>query len=158
MRPLEGRTVADIARERGKDGVDTFLDLGLEDDLAIEFTLLFLNVTESRVPELLTDPRTLLALSDGGAHVDLMCDAGYCTYLLGKWVREEEVMPLERAVQRLTAEPADLFGIRDRGRLAAGMAADIVIFDPDTVGSPKNPEKRSDLPRRGKRFGMPSHR
>jgi N-acyl-D-amino-acid deacylase len=157
MRAHEGRTVAEIAGERGTDGVDAFLDLGLEADLEIEFTLLFLNVTESRVPELLTDPRILLALSDGGAHVDLMCDAGYSTYLLGHWVREAGIMPLERAVARLTTEPADLFGIRDRGRLVEGLAADLAIFDPATVGSPKNPQRRADLPGGGSRFVMPSH-
>jgi N-acyl-D-amino-acid deacylase len=152
----EGRTVAEIARECGKDGVDAFLDVALEDDLETEFTLLFLNVADDRVAKILEDPHTLLALGDGGAHVDLMCDAGYCTYLLGKWVRDKELMSLEHAVHRLTAQPADLFGIKDRGRLAAGLAADLVIFDPRTVGSPERPVRRNDLPGGGKRFVMPS--
>ncbi len=156
LKPLEGRSIADIAAERGKDGVDTFLDIALEDALETEFTLLFLNVADDRVAALLKDPATLLALGDGGAHVDLMCDAGYCTYLLGKWVRAKELMSLEHAVHRLTAQPADLFGISDRGRLAAGLAADIAIFDPRTVGSPERPVRRQDLPGGGKRFVMPS--
>lgn len=156
LKAWEGRTVAEIARERGKDGVDAFLDIALEDDLETEFTLLFLNVADDRVAKILEDPHTLLALGDGGAHVDLMCDAGYCTYLLGKWVRGKELMSLEHAVHRLTAQPADLFGIKDRGRLVAGLAADLVIFDPRTVGSPERPERRSDLPGGGKRFVMPS--
>jgi N-acyl-D-aspartate/D-glutamate deacylase len=157
LKPLEGRSIAEIALERGTDGVDAFLDIALEDDLDTEFTLLFLNVAEDRVAELLKDPGTLLALGDGGAHVDLMCDAGYCTYLLGKWVRDRQLMTLEQAVARLTAQPADLFGIRDRGRLAEGFAADLVIFDPDRVGSDERPVRRSDLPGGGKRFVMPSH-
>jgi N-acyl-D-amino-acid deacylase len=156
LKGWEGRTVAEIARECGKDGVDAFLDVALEDDLETEFTLLFLNVADDRVAKILEDPHTLLALGDGGAHVDLMCDAGYCTYLLGKWVRDKELMSLEHAVHRLTAQPADLFGIKDRGRLAAGLAADLVIFDPRTVGSPERPVRRNDLPGGGKRFVMPS--
>jgi N-acyl-D-amino-acid deacylase len=156
LKPLEGRSIAELAAERGKDGVDTFLDIALEDELETEFTLLFLNVADDRVATLLKDPKTLLALGDGGAHVNLMCDAGYCTYLLGKWVRGKELMSLEHAVHRLTAQPADLFGIRDRGRLAPGLAADIAIFDSATVGSPERPVRRQDLPGGGKRFVMPS--
>ena len=77
----------------------------------------------------------LIALGDAGAHVDMLCDAGYPTYLLGTWVRERQIMTLEQAVARLTSQPADLFGIKDRGRLKQGYAADIAIFDPATVGS-----------------------
>ncbi|HUA55029.1 MAG TPA: amidohydrolase family protein [Candidatus Sulfotelmatobacter sp.] len=152
MKKLEGRTVADIAKERGKDGVDTLCDLALEDDLDIMFTLLFLNVTESAVPELINNPNTLIGLSDGGAHVDMTCDAGYCTYMLGKWVRERQVMTLEQAVHRLTAQPADMFGIKDRGRLKVGHAADIVVFDPATIGSSDHATRQFDLPGGGKRM------
>lgn len=88
MKPLEGRTIADIAGERGKGGLDTFLDLTLDDDLDIEFTLAQYNTMVSRLKELLVDPHVLIALGDGGAHVDMLCDAGYPTYLLGTWVRE----------------------------------------------------------------------
>jgi N-acyl-D-amino-acid deacylase len=157
MKALEGKTVAEIAQARGKDGLDTFLDLGLEDNLNIEYTIVLFNANEDLIPELITDPRTLVGLSDGGAHVDMLCDAGYCTYLLGTWVREKEVMSLEYAVQRLTSEPANFFGIRDRGRLAVGAAADIVVFDYDTVGSGRRPEMRYDLPGSGRRLVMPAH-
>lgn len=157
MKTLEGKTVAEIARLRGKDGLDTFLDLGLEDDLKIEYTIVLFNGNDELIPELITDPRALIGLSDGGAHVDMLCDAGYCTYLLGTWVREKEVMSLEYAVQRLTSEPADFFGVRDRGRLAVGMAADIVVFDYNTVGSGRRPEMRYDLPGNGRRLVMPAH-
>ena len=93
MKPLEGKTVADIAKERGKDGVDTFLDLALEDDLQHSiFTMALFNANEERIPELINDPRTMVGLSDGGAHVDMLCDAGYCTYLLGTWVRDRQAM------------------------------------------------------------------
>jgi N-acyl-D-amino-acid deacylase len=156
MKPLEGRTVADIAHERGKDGVDTFLDLTLDDDLDIEFVLAQFNTMVPRLQELLVDPQVMIALGDGGAHVDMLCDCGYPTYLLGTWVRERQAMPLERAVQRLTAQPADFFGIKDRGRLKPGYAADIAIFDPETVGSSHRGERRYDLPGGAKRMVMPS--
>ena len=156
MKRYEGRTVAEIAAERGKDGVDTFLDLTLEDDLGIEFVLAQFNVNVELVKQNLLDPRVLIALGDGGAHVDMLCDAGYPTYLLGTWVRERQIMPLEQAVARLTAQPADLFGIRGRGRLAVGNAADIAVFDPETVGSASRGERRYDLPGGAKRMVMPS--
>ena len=156
MKGYEGRTVADIARERGRDGLDTFLDLTLEDDLDIEFVLAQYNVDLPRVADNLRDPNVLIALGDGGAHVDMLCDAGYPTYLLGTWVRERQIMPLEEAVRRLSAQPADLFGIRGRGRLAVGNAADIAIFDPDRIGSASRGERRFDLPGGAKRMVMPS--
>jgi N-acyl-D-aspartate/D-glutamate deacylase len=86
----------------------------------------------------------------------MLCDAGYCTYLLGRWVREKEAMTLEYAVQRLTSEPADFFGLHNRGRLATGLAADLVVFDHNTVGSAKRPEMRYDLPGGGRRLVMPA--
>lgn len=156
LKGYEGRTVGDIARERGKDGVDTFLDLTLEDDLDIEFVLAQFNVDVERVKDNLLDPQVLIALGDGGAHVDMLCDAGYPTYLLGTWVRERQIMPLEQAITRLTAQPADLFGIKGRGRLASGNAADIAVFDPDTIGSASRGERRYDLPGGAKRMVMPS--
>src|SRR5438067_1178867 len=156
LKKHEGRTVADIAEERGKDGLDTFLDLTLEDDLDIEFVLAQFNVDLDRVKENLVDPRVLIALGDGGAHVDMLCDAGYPTYLLGTWVRERQIMNLEQAVARLTAQPADLFGIKGRGRLAVGNAADIAIFDPERIGSASRGERRFDLPGGAKRMVMPS--
>src|SRR6202007_2552243 len=107
LQALVGRTVAEVARERGCDGVDAFLDLGLEDELGIEFTMALFNANEERIPELIRDTRTMVGLSDGGAHVDMLCDAGYCTYLLGRWVREKQVMTLEHAIKRITSEPAD---------------------------------------------------
>ena len=152
MKSLEGRTVAEIARERGKDGVDTLLDLTLEDDLRIGFAMQSYNSRIDRMTEILNDPGVLIALGDGGAHLDMLCDCGYPTFLLGTWVREREIMALERAVQRLTSEPADLFGVKRRGRLAVGNHADVAIFDPARVGSPSRPERRHDLPGGGKRM------
>jgi len=114
------------------------------------------NTRVDRMTELLNNPSILIGLGDGGAHVDMLCDAGYPTYLLGTWVRERGALTLEEAVRRLTSDPADLFGIRDRGRLLAGLAADVAIFDPATVGSSNRGERRYDLPGGGKRMVMPS--
>ena len=156
LKRYEGRTVADVARERGTDAIDAFLDLTVEDDLDIEFVLAQFNVNVDLVKENLVDPNVLIALGDGGAHVDMLCDAGYPTYLLGTWVRERQIMTLEQAVARLTAQPADLFGIKSRGRLAVGNAADIAIFDPERIGSASRGERRFDLPGGAKRMVMPS--
>jgi N-acyl-D-aspartate/D-glutamate deacylase len=154
LKGLEGRTVAEIAEQRGKDGLDTFLDMPLEDDLQLIYTMARFDVPE----DLLADSRTMIGLSDGGAHVDMLCDAGYCTELLGSAVREKQLMPLELAIKRLTSEPADFFGIRHRGRLIAGYAADIAIFDFNTVGSSaERPEARRDLPGGGRRLVVPAH-
>ena len=151
-----GQTIAAIAREQGKDGVDALLDLAIADDLQTEFALAFLNTNQEGVAELLRTPGTVLGLSDGGAHLGALCDAGYATYLLGHWVRERQALTIEHAVMRLTSEPARLLGITDRGQLAPGLAADITIFDPDTVGSDERAHKRFDLPGGGRRFVMPS--
>jgi N-acyl-D-aspartate/D-glutamate deacylase len=156
LKALEGRSIADIAREQGKDGVDAFLDLTLADDLDVEFTMASFNTRVDRMTEILNDKSVLVALGDGGAHVDMLCDAGYPTYLLGTWVRERQALTLEEGVRRLTSDPADVFGVRDRGRLAPGLAADVAIFDASRVGSTNRGERRFDLPGGAKRMVMPS--
>jgi N-acyl-D-aspartate/D-glutamate deacylase len=156
LKQLEGRTVAEIAAERGKDGVDTFLDLTLEDDLENEYTMQTFNNRPERMAEILNDRSVLLGLGDGGAHLDMLCDSGYPTFVLGHWVREKKVLTLEEAVRRMTSDPADFYGIKDRGRLAPGLAADVVLFDPATVGSGGRPERIHDLPGGGKRMVMRS--
>ena len=143
---LVGRTVADIAAERGADGLDTFLDIALEDGLGARFLYTISNIDLDVVAKVINDPRTLIGASDGGAHVDQICDVGYATWLLGTWVRERKAMSLEYAVQRLTGDPARVFGIADRGRIAAGLKADIAVFDPATVGSDRLARAVFDLP------------
>jgi N-acyl-D-aspartate/D-glutamate deacylase len=148
---LIGKTVAEIAAERGTDPADTLLDLALADDLETLFDFPVLNQEPEGVRPLVTDPRFLIGLSDGGAHVDQLCDAGYATYLLGKWVRERQALTLEQAVRRLTSEVAEFFGIPDRGVVAPGKVADLVLFDPGTVDD-EAPEFVWDLPGGGKRL------
>ena len=156
LKHMEGKTVAQLAAERGVDGVDALLDLTLEDDLENEFTMQSFNTRADRMAEILNDPTVLLGLGDGGAHLDMLCDAGYPSYVLGTWVREKKVLTLEEAVRRMTSDPADFFGIRDRGRIAPGLAADLVLFDPQTVGSAGRPERIYDLPGGAKRMVMRS--
>jgi N-acyl-D-aspartate/D-glutamate deacylase len=131
---LEERPVTAVAEERGVDPVDLMLDLGLATDLEARFRMAILNTDEEAVAELLAHPATVLGLSDAGAHASQLCDACFSTYLLGHWVREKRALSLEHAVRHLTTRPAEVFGIRDRGRLAPGLAADVVVFDPDAVG------------------------
>src|SRR5688572_26808509 len=156
LKKHEGKTVAELAAEQGKDGVDAFLDLTLADDLENEFTMQSFNSRPDRMAELLNNRSVLLGLGDSGAHLDMLCDSGYPTYVLGTWVRERKVLTLEEAVRRMTSDPADFFGISDRGRIAPGMAADLVIFDPATVGSGGRPERLYDLPGGAKRMVMRS--
>ena len=156
LKSYEGQSVTEIAQALGKDPVDCFFDLTLADDLDIEFTLSTFNHRVDRMKEILNNPAMLYGLGDGGAHLDMLCDSGYPTFVLGTWVREHGALTLEEGVRRLTSDPADFFGITDRGRLSVGLAADITVFDPATVGSSNRGERRYDLPGGGKRMVMPS--
>jgi N-acyl-D-aspartate/D-glutamate deacylase len=151
VQALAGRSIADIAEARGVEPADALLDVALEDGLGVLFDYPVMNQDPDAVRPLVTDSRFLIGLSDGGAHVDQLCDAGYATYLLGKWVRQWGALSLEAAVHRLTGEVADFFGIPDRGRVAPGAAADLVLFDPDTVDDVP-PEYVRDLPNGAKRL------
>jgi N-acyl-D-aspartate/D-glutamate deacylase len=142
---LKGKSVAEIAREQGRDVLDVFLDLSLEEDLETEFERREVNSDEGAMTALLTSPYTVIGQSDGGAHVVFRTDYSYSTYLLSHWVREREIMSLEEAIRKLTFVPASLFGLFDRGLVRPGMAADLMVFDPATVG-PLEPGEAHDLP------------
>lgn len=131
---LNEQRLSVVAAERGVDPLDLALDMSLETELTARFRLAFLNHDEAAVEELITDPTTVVTLSDAGAHASQLCDACYSTHLLGYWVREESALTLEAAVHALTQRPAELVGITDRGLLARGRPADVVVFDPATVG------------------------
>jgi N-acyl-D-aspartate/D-glutamate deacylase len=149
----EGRTIGDIAAERNADPLDCLFDFALAERLETKFILPRANTNPERIPDLLRESdRTLIGLSDGGAHVDMFCEAGYTTYMLAHWVREKKALTLEHAVKRMTSEPADFFAITDRGRLKRGLAADIVVFDPVTVNSPTRGTMVYDLPAGGGRL------
>src|SRR5262245_26213008 len=131
---LAERRLGDVAAERGVHPTDLMLDLGLASNLETRFRLAVLNTDPAIIAELLAHPASMLGLSDAGAHASQLCDACAPTELLGSWVRERGVLSLEDGVRRLTGQPAHVFGLADRGRLAAGLAADVVVFDPATVG------------------------
>jgi N-acyl-D-aspartate/D-glutamate deacylase len=136
-RALEERPVVDVAEDRGVDPTDLVLDLAAETDLEARFRMAVANYDDDRVEELLTDPITMIGLSDAGAHASQLCDACFSTHLLSHWVRDRKAIALEEAVRMLTSEPAQVFGITDRGLLAEGRPADVVVFDPDTIGASK---------------------
>jgi len=131
---LTGIPLDRLAVERDTTPFDVLLDLALADDLATRFRVVMDNDGEEELGDLLADKRTLLGLSDAGAHASQLCDACFSTHLLGHWVRERKVLSLEDAVWRLTGQPHQAFRIADRGLVREGFHADLVAFDPDTVG------------------------
>lgn len=146
-----GQTLEEIAASQGKRPVDAYFDLGLADDLATRFQSSTFNFDPAGIERLIADDRCLVGLSDGGAHVDVICDVGYATALLDLWVRKRGVLSLEKAVHKLTQVPATVFGIPDRGVLAEGKVADLVLFDPATVTA-RAPRYVHDLPCNGRRL------
>jgi N-acyl-D-amino-acid deacylase len=141
----EQRDVASLAVQAGKDPLDFWFDLAVEDDLATVFVALTLNSDERAVGEMLRHPASMVSLSDAGAHLSFFNDAGFGLHLLGHWVRELGALTLGEAARQLTGLPAAVFGIRGRGRLAPGYSADLLLFDPAGVG--RGPKRRVfDLP------------
>ena len=150
-------TLEDLARQTGKHPVDAWLDLVTADGLDAEFLAGLLNTDEKIVGDLIAHPLTLITLSDAGAHLSLMCDAGYSSTLLGKWVRGLGRLSLPAAVKRLTDDPARAYRIPGRGRLAPGYWADVVAVDPATVDA-LPPEWVHDLPGRRAAVRLPRAR
>ncbi len=131
---LVGRRLLGLAEERGADPFDLLLDLTLDEpDLRMRVKAVLANDDESGITQLLQADGCTLGLSDAGAHVGQLCDAPLATDLLGRWVRERGVLTLEDAVHKLTQVQADIFGFGDRGVVAVGKVADLVVFDPATV-------------------------
>lgn len=150
-RAFEHRSVAELAAEAGKHPLDWMLDFGLSEDLQSLFTAILLNSDEEAVGRMIRDPNASVALSDAGAHLTFFCDAGFGLHLMGHWSRGLGVLSLEEAVHELTAKPAEIFRLPQRGRLAPGYAADLLLFDPATVD--RGPKRRvHDLPGGGARL------
>ena len=133
-RALEGETIEAIAGREGRDPVDVMFDLAVDERLGTTFNAALLNADEAAVEGLLRHDAGLISLSDAGAHLCYLCDAGYGLHLLGHWVRDKGVFDLEDGIRRVTSLPARLYGIPDRGEIAPGKFADLLLFDPATVG------------------------
>ena len=153
-RHLEHRSIAELAREAGCDPLDFMLDLAIEENLDTVFSAVLLNSDEDAVARMLAHPASLVSLSDAGAHLTFFNDAGFGLHLLGHWVRDRQVLSLATAVRKLTAEPAALFGLTDRGLIRPGAWADLLLFDPATVGRGSK-TRVNDLPGGGARLLTP---
>jgi N-acyl-D-amino-acid deacylase len=154
-RTLVGRTIGELAAESGRDPFDVFLDFGLDGELDAMFDCRLFNTDEDEVKKLLRHPYAAVALSDAGAHLSFLCDAGFGLHLFGHWVRERGDLTLEEAVKRVTSDVAAAYRIKDRGRLVPGAWADLLLFDPATVA---RGEKRRvyDLPTGASRLDTPA--
>ncbi len=144
-KPLERKSVQEVAAMQGKDGLDCFLDLSLEENLETRFVHTNTQGDPSAVCEILKHPAVMIGQSDAGAHMGYDARFGYSTAFLGCWVRDHGIMNLADAVNKLTFRVASVFGLNDRGLLRRGFAADIAIFDPATVNT-QEPEYVQDLP------------
>jgi len=147
---LANQSIEEVARTQNRDPLDVILDLSLEEDLQTTFIGQFLNVGDAGVNELLQHESGVVALSDAGAHLTFMCEAGFGLHFLAKWVRERGNFTLVHGIQRLTSHPADLYGLIDRGRIVPGAYADLMLFDPDQIGVTAA-ERIQDLPGGGSR-------
>ena len=141
----EKKSIHDIAQAQGKDGLDCFLDISLEEDLETRFVHTNTQGDPRAVCEILKHPSVVIGQSDAGAHMAYDARFGYSTAFLGRWVRDYGIMNLEEAVSKLTFRVASIFGLGDRGLLRAGLAADLVVFDPATINT-LEPEYVQDLP------------
>ncbi len=148
---LADQPVQVLAEARGCTPLDVMLDVSLDDNLESRFWSVLANDDPEGIAWLLPRDNVLLGLADSGAHVSQLCDACFATDLLGNWVRDRDVMPLERAVHKLTGEPAHVYGLDDRGTIEVGKAADICVFDADTVG-PGPLRRVRDFPANGERL------
>ena len=145
------KSMADLARMKNTHPVELMIDMALERDMKFFMIQPIANENQTEALELMKHPRSVVTFSDSGAHVSQIMDSSLQTHLLSHWVREKQAFTLEEAVKMLTCDTATQFGFHDRGLLREGMAADIVVFDADTVG-PRMPEVVTDLPAGAKRL------
>jgi N-acyl-D-amino-acid deacylase len=145
------RSLAEIARERGIDPVEAMIQVALERDLKAFFVQPLFNENFDDVLEMMKHPRSVVTFSDSGAHVSQIMDSSLQTQVLAYWVRRRGALSLEEGVRMLTLEPASAWGLHERGLLREGLAADVIVFDPDRV-APELPEVVNDLPAGARRL------
>ena len=144
-------SMAELARAKGVHPVELMIDMALQRDLKMFFRQPIANEDQSQVLDMMKHPRSLITFSDSGAHVSQIMDSSLQTHLLSYWVREKQAMTLEDAVKQITYNTATMWGLHDRGLLREGMAADLVVFDPQTIGA-RMPDVVHDLPAGAKRL------
>ena len=138
-------TMAELASAKGVHPVELMIDMALERDFKMFFRQPIANEYQDKVLEMMKHPRSVITFSDSGAHVSQIMDSSLQTHLLSYWVREKQAMGLEEAVRQITYNTATMWGLHDRGLIREGLAADLVVFDPDTIGA-RMPEVVYDLP------------
>ena len=148
---LEGKSIEELAAADKKHPLDWMLDFALTEDLNTVFTAVLLNWDETEVARLLMDPNALVSLSDAGAHLTFLCDAAFGLHFMGHWSRDKGLLPLAQAVKKLTGDQAKFFGIKNRGTLKVGAHADMLLFDPKSVGRGER-MRLFDLPAGGSRL------
>ena len=154
-RHLQGQTIGELAQASGRHPLDVFLDFGLDGELDAMFDCRLFNTDEDEVRKLLRHQHAAVALSDAGAHLSFLCEAGFGLHLFGHWVRERGDLTLEEAVKRVTSDVASAYRIPGRGRLAPGACADLILFDPRTVA--RGDKRRvNDLPTGATRLDTPA--
>ena len=153
MDTIEGphKTVADIAEEMHMDPVDAMIEIALQHDMKVFFRQPLFNENQDHVLEMMRHPRSVVTFSDSGAHVSQIMDSSLQTHVLAHWVREENAFTLEEAIKMITHDTGSAWGFDDRGLIKEGMAADINVFDPDTI-NPLMPEVKHDLPTGARRL------
>ena len=130
-----GRSLHDLATGSGMHPIDHLLALALADDFETQVATAMANADDDGIAAQLREPGVMIGASDAGAHVQYNTDSCYAVWTLQHWVRERAVVSLEQAIRMLTADQADLFGFADRGRVGLGLAADLVVFDADRIGT-----------------------
>lgn len=144
-------SMAELAQAKGVHPVELMIDMALERDLKMFFRQPIANEDQSQVLDMMKHPRSVITFSDSGAHVSQIMDSSLQTHLLSYWVREKQAMTLEEAVKQITYNTATMWGLHDRGLLREGMAADLVVFDANTIGA-RMPDVVHDLPAGAKRL------
>jgi N-acyl-D-aspartate/D-glutamate deacylase len=144
-------SMAELARRRNTHPVELMIDMALERDMKFFMIFPVANESQSDALELMRHPRSVVTFSDSGAHVSQIMDNSLQTHLLSHWVREQQAFTLEQAVKMITCDNATQFGFHDRGLIREGMAADLAVFDPETI-APRLPEVVCDLPAGAKRL------
>ena len=144
-------SMAELARAKGVHPVELMIDMAMQRDLKMFFRQPIANEDQAQVLDMMKHPRSVITFSDSGAHVSQIMDSSLQTHLLSYWVREKQAMTLEEAIKQITYNTATMWGLHDRGLIREGMAADLVVFDADTIGA-RMPDVVHDLPAGAKRL------